>query len=129
MEPLKTLETNEMKNNDENTQSCNDYKKQLISDSFAPKPWHIGEENPWLIYAANGYAVADLRTYHGRHHDTKADARLVAAAPDLLEALQNLENDDGSIPAHAWNLCQAAISKATSSANAERRQPCSECPE
>jgi len=53
-------------------------------------------------------------------HDAEdeANARLIAAAPELLEALRNLENDDGSIPAHAWNLIQAAISKAISSANA-----------
>jgi hypothetical protein len=49
--------------------------------------------------------------------DILANAQLIAAAPDLLEALQNLENDDGSIPEHAWKLCQAAISKAISSAN------------
>lgn len=42
----------------------------------------------------------------------RINARLIAAAPDLLEALENLENDDGSIPAHAWNLAQAAIAKA-----------------
>ena len=41
-----------------------------------------------------------------------ANARLIAAAPDLLDALKNLENDDGSIPAHAWELVQSAIAKA-----------------
>jgi hypothetical protein len=30
----------------------------------------------------------------------------------LLEALQNLENDDRSIPDHAWAIVQAAIAKA-----------------
>jgi len=43
----------------------------------------------------------------------KEDAQLIAAAPDLLEALQNLENDDGSIPHHAWAMVQTAIAKAT----------------
>jgi hypothetical protein len=41
------------------------------------------------------------------------DARLIAQSKNLLEALQNLENDDESIPEHAWNMVQAAIAKAT----------------
>lgn len=40
------------------------------------------------------------------------DARLIAAAPLMYEALANLENDDGSIPAHAWQLVQAALDAA-----------------
>jgi len=39
---------------------------------------------------------------------------LIAAAPDMLEALKNLENDDGSIPQHAWKMVKAAIAKAES---------------
>lgn len=62
---------------------------------FAPGPWHIGEANPWLVYAADGYAVADLRTYHGRHPDPKADARLIAAAPEMLEALERIREYQG----------------------------------
>lgn len=43
-----------------------------------------------------------------------ADARLIAAAPEMLEALMNLENDGGSgMPYSAWKLVQAAICKAT----------------
>ncbi len=30
----------------------------------------------------------------------------------LLEALENLENDDGSIPAFAWDMVKTAIAKA-----------------
>jgi hypothetical protein len=45
--------------------------------------------------------------------ELKANARLISAAPDMLEALQNLENDDNSIPAHAWKMVQDAIKKAT----------------
>jgi hypothetical protein len=40
------------------------------------------------------------------------DARLIAAAPELLEALENLENDDGHIPASIWAKVQSAIAKA-----------------
>lgn len=42
-----------------------------------------------------------------------ANQRLRDAAPALLEALQNLENDAGQIPEHAWKLCQDAIELAT----------------
>jgi hypothetical protein len=31
---------------------------------------------------------------------------------ELLEALENLENDDGGIPDHAWKMVQAAIARA-----------------
>lgn len=39
-------------------------------------------------------------------------ARLIAAAPDMLAALKNIENDDEHMPASAWELIQAAIAKA-----------------
>jgi hypothetical protein len=42
----------------------------------------------------------------------KGTASIVAAAPDMLEALENLENDDNYIPDHAWKMVQAAIAKA-----------------
>lgn len=41
------------------------------------------------------------------------DAHIMAASKDMLLALQNLENDAGQIPDHAWTICQAAILKAT----------------
>lgn len=47
-----------------------------------------------------------------QHAEAEANARLMAAAPDLLEALENLENDDGAIPDHAWSLVKLAIAKA-----------------
>lgn len=31
---------------------------------------------------------------------------------DLLEALENLENDAGQIPSHAWQMVKSAIAKA-----------------
>lgn len=42
----------------------------------------------------------------------KANARLIAAAPDMYEALINLENDDGTIPKNLWLDVKSAILKA-----------------
>ncbi len=44
--------------------------------------------------------------------EAEANLKLIAAAPDMLAALKNLENDDGAIPHHAWVLAQDAIAKA-----------------
>lgn len=43
----------------------------------------------------------------------EADAKLISAAPDMLEALKNLENDDNHIPKTVWDIVQNAINKAT----------------
>lgn len=59
--------------------------------------WDEGLDNPYTI----------------REQEARANAALIAAAPEMLEALQNLENDDNSIPAHAWAMVQSAIAKAT----------------
>lgn len=42
-----------------------------------------------------------------------ANAKLIAAAPDMLEALQNIENDNAHMPPSAWKMIQNAITKAT----------------
>ena len=44
--------------------------------------------------------------------EMKANAKLIAAAPDLLEALLNIENDDNHIPKSIWDLRNKAINKA-----------------
>jgi len=94
---------------------------RLVSGSFTPGPWVWAWEQR-ILNSAHG-KILDCEPCEGmwfaRYNDQEdaANARLIAAAPDLLEALQNLENDDGSIPDHAWKLCQRAISKAIPSAN------------
>ena len=69
-----------------------------------------GEPNYWRIIAevpALGPSPVETRERHGT-------ARLIAAAPLMLEALENLENDDGQrMPDSAWRLVLDAIASAT----------------
>lgn len=54
---------------------------------------------------AVGFDISGIMTGH--------DAKLIAAAPDMYEALKNLENEDGStMPATAWDLVNKALDKA-----------------
>jgi hypothetical protein len=55
----------------------------------------------------------------GDQDKQEANALLIAAAPEMLDALENLENDNGAMmPASAWKLVKAAIAKAKGGADA-----------
>ncbi len=65
-------------------------------------------------------SAAELRRLHIEVQQLKSDLseevlisnEILQVKDQLLEALQNLENDDGSIPHHAWVMVQTAIAKA-----------------
>lgn len=114
-----------------------------------PGPWEV-QPNAWdqgasiaIVSPANGWKVAiiqydediqivndpDMETVK-RHPQEMADAHLIAAAPDLLQALQNLIKDykalaedfshertkdgwDAFDPAEDLKAAHAAITKAT----------------
>jgi hypothetical protein len=86
-----------------------------------PAPWHTGEKYPEDIYANRaGHAIARCvnEQYAG---ECEANAKLIAAAPELLEALimvRDADNDcklDGlkTIPYASRAKIDAAIAKAT----------------
>lgn len=64
-----------------------------MGDHHTPGPWHVGTgKATTIVYAADGYAVANATTYHGRHDQpAEANAALIAAAPDMLTALQMVD--------------------------------------
>ena len=83
---------------------------------FTPTPWRIGaiESGMVAIDGANGEEVTGFVS--------PEDGRLIAAAPDLLDALQNIAeywNQDQNEAAmadacwHAIHTARAAIAKAT----------------
>ena len=92
-----------------------------MSAEHTPGPWVVyddsnnGKTNRIEI-AALGKTVA--RIYHSVPEEDLPNARLIAAAPDLLEALEAVKNWDVSnlaldIPFDVRQKMQAAIAKAT----------------
>ena len=86
-----------------------------------PGPWQTDQaehDAPYQdirIHAGKGSICCvriDDAPLHDYNAEQRANARLIAASPEMYAALKNLENDDGSIPAHAWALVQSAIAKA-----------------
>jgi hypothetical protein len=90
-----------------------------------PGPWQQHDDAPvygpamaavvWTNKGPGHGLVADCRC-SGIHHDGQvANARLIAAAPDLLEACKKARAC-ASIPDHTMNLLRAAIARATGGA-------------
>ena len=80
-----------------------------------PTLWTVGFYDPsgqW--HPDSDHETPEAAADRVRHLNGGKDTSLYAAAPDMLNALENLENDNGAIPDHAWRLVQEAISKAKS---------------
>ena len=92
--------------------------------THTPGPWEL-QERPSTsdhepIKAANGdfvaYALRQLRTEDAAipvDPTERANARLIAAAPELLEALQVIAPDFYLLPTRVQAIARAAIAKAT----------------
>lgn len=89
--------------------------------AHTPGPWRIGGTEKRVIFADNGDVVARIACY-GEQSETpeaeKANARLIAAAPGLLEALKVVTAHLASPPPgnQGWNaalnMAESAIAKA-----------------
>ena len=102
-----------------------------------PGPWRYGEDNGdrycndmkygviaecndlWVAACyRSGTATEDERSPEAEA-EAQANARLIAAAPDLLEALRAITNDRGTwncMPMNLRDLAGAALAKASGSA-------------
>ena len=90
-----------------------------------PGPWRVGKSGGSVVadQPITGMAGSDHVDYYGGHlvaeSITPSNARLIAAAPELLEALQRYVAHDqrtGLTDNNLYRTAVAAIEKATGSA-------------
>lgn len=74
-----------------------------------PGPWILGGASGRMITTPSGYAgdgfIADV--------DTLANAKLITAAPDMLDALLLIKNENPDLSGEAFSKLYEAIKKAT----------------
>jgi hypothetical protein len=69
-----------------------------MDTSFTPGPWRVNDLNPYEVYSINpSQRIADCRPNGCICHteQDRANARLIAAAPELLHALFKIYDEDG----------------------------------
>ena len=74
--------------------------------------WEIGSDLKSILTDKGAYRPNAINTVNCSEQELKANAKLIAAAPDLLEALMSIENDKGIIPKTIWDMRNKAIEKA-----------------
>ena len=63
--------------------------------NHTPGPWrYVCDDNAWCVLGEDG-TIAEI--WHGSDLSTEADARLIAAAPQLLAALKAVEWIDDTV--------------------------------
>ena len=95
-----------------------------MADKHTPGPWVISANNPFLIRAGDSetgrhIAQAGPANYHPSFAIDEPNARLIAAAPELLEALEELRDlmqgvieGDYAPDSFTLQVADAAIAKA-----------------
>jgi hypothetical protein len=84
---------------------------------FNRSPWtvrydHENESKAIRVQDESGRAVAFPAWTDFENAEIASNARLIASAPDMYEALSSIENDAGQVPAWLWDKISAAIAKA-----------------
>lgn len=71
----------------------------MSKTKHTPGPWKVGEENEFEAYefvsitTESGVQIGDVSSDGCVDDETHANARLIAAAPDMLAALKQIESE------------------------------------
>lgn len=91
----------------------------MTQATHTPGPWKYDPKTGLVAhdeYDEIGFsAVATIHQPYEATPERQANARLIAALPDLLEALESIVDDTWSNTAEMRKLARAAIAKATAS--------------
>ena len=77
-----------------------------------PGPWHVSNEGCMLIRDDAGLSIVAKYVGYTNDEEELANAQLIAAAPELLEALRMIMTGDFYMPKESADAARAAINKA-----------------
>jgi hypothetical protein len=88
--------------------------KPVEAASFTPGPWEHDDRKPIMVdfHSAPYFSIG---TFYKDAEEAKANARLIAASPDLFHALDCIVwcySEDEFIPTEFWDMAKEAIKKA-----------------
>lgn len=90
-------------------------------NKHTPAPWLIAESDKSFVYALNKKGINQFWVHvsgnpvltHEFEEELVANARLIAAAPDLLYAIESIVEMNPELPMGVIEAAQEAIAKAT----------------
>jgi hypothetical protein len=86
-------------------------------NNHTPGPW---EKNAYRVFS-DAKRIAEIDTAYMTHDETHSNARLIAAAPELLRSLhyiaERLQHGGRAAKSDCLTQCQWAITKATGGAD------------
>ena len=97
-------------------------------NKFTPGPWSVMPERDWIVVMPENCDIGHGKKYvacgGGNKEVNNANARLIAAAPELLAALESIEKrlnskacDRNPDALFCWQISRAAIAKAKGETN------------
>ncbi|QGH72469.1 MAG: hypothetical protein [Siphoviridae sp. ctpQM7] len=92
-------------------------EQESVEATFTAGPWQLDCSDGYFIIGRDGEPVVEtVNTLDNKDYPeetAKANAHLLAAAPELLEACKAMERCKGHLPQELWKkFCQPAIAKA-----------------
>lgn len=84
-----------------------------MNTQHTPAPWTVSGKQVKSIDHGKRYTVATANNPKFTDEANASNARLIAAAPDLLACLLDVLDADGDLDAMDFNRYRAAIAKAT----------------